>query len=75
MYDDADDGDAYGDYPYKWLLFELKSIDQALYNNGLLQPKAKYSLYLSISFCGITSLKMAMMVTMVMTNDVETHQK
>ena len=66
MYDDADDGDAYGDYPYKRLLFELKSIDQALYNTGLLLPKAKCSLYLSISFYGITSLMLMMMVTMLM---------
>ena len=49
MYDDADDGDAYGDYPYKRLLFELKSIDQALYNTGLLLPKAKYSLGIFIN--------------------------
>ena len=49
MYDDADVGDAYGDYPYNWLLFELKSIDQALYNTGLLLPKAKYSLGIFIN--------------------------
>ena len=36
---------------YKWLLFELKSIDQVLYNTGLLlpMPKAKYSLGIFIN--------------------------